>query len=584
MASKKNTGCPETNGKDIIIIGIDFGTTYSGVAYTWSNKADRLEVITSWDSDLHANSDLEKAPTTLAFESKPTNVTWGYSIPQDSEQAKWFKLLLVDSNDLPESVQNSDRVKQAGAYLRKHNKTALEVIGLYLRHLWNHATQRITETVGRATVNSSKFDVLITLPAIWPVYAQHRMRDAAKIAGILGPWDAGPTTLTFLSEPEAAAIATLSDMQDRCDIKASRAGDSFVVVDCGGGTVDLIGYEMVGLAPPTVKECVKGQGDLCGAIFVDDAFTKLLKHKLGPWQWGRLTDESRRRIQHDEWEHGIKSQFDGSWKEWRINIPWECLSPGDLIAAQLSIPKLVLTSTDIQLVFDPVVDKIHFMVQSQIAAVLEKKGKAPKYVILVGGFGLLQSRGANPWTAICRGAVIHGASSKRLSCFAVDVQARVSRASYGIVRDVPWNAEIHDPAHKIFKEAVQDWRAKDQVRWFLKVGDLVTPHKRFMRSLRKYYKTDDSQEQIITTRIYHSSCVSPPKAKNDHVTTLCRIVWDSKIDVTSLPTYINSLGKVFYVLHYTVEMTVEGGILDFAVYHKGKRQGGKSVVVDFEIA
>lgn len=39
-----------------------------------------------------------------------------------------------------------------------------------------------------------------------------------------------------------------------------QAGDTFVVVDCGGGTVDLISYEVVSIAPIVFKECVKGQG------------------------------------------------------------------------------------------------------------------------------------------------------------------------------------------------------------------------------------------------------------------------------------------------------------------------------------
>jgi hypothetical protein len=32
------------------------------------------------------------------------------------------------------------------------------------------------------------------------------------------------------------------------------------VVDCGGGTVDLVSYEVTSIAPMVVKECVKGPG------------------------------------------------------------------------------------------------------------------------------------------------------------------------------------------------------------------------------------------------------------------------------------------------------------------------------------
>jgi molecular chaperone DnaK (HSP70) len=201
-----------------VIIGIDFGTTYSGVAFTWSNKIERIEVISSWDSDLHSSSDEEKVPTAISF-GKQKKVSWGYNIPFDADQAKWVKLLLIDDEDLPEDVRNSAKIKEARAYLEKHNKTAIEVIGLFLRHLWNHAIQRITETVSRRLVNYSKFHIVLTLPAIWPEYAHRRMREAASLAGMLGERIADETELTFISEPEAAALATLSDMEGRCDIK-----------------------------------------------------------------------------------------------------------------------------------------------------------------------------------------------------------------------------------------------------------------------------------------------------------------------------------------------------------------------------
>jgi molecular chaperone DnaK (HSP70) len=72
--------------------------------------------------------------------------------------------------------------------------------------------------------NLSTLEVVITLPAIWPHYAQARMRKAARDAGILDDHVAGPTTLRFISEPEAAAIATLQDMTDRPDIKVCAGG------------------------------------------------------------------------------------------------------------------------------------------------------------------------------------------------------------------------------------------------------------------------------------------------------------------------------------------------------------------------
>ena len=132
---------------------------------------------------------------------------------------RWFKLLLIEEKDLPNDVRESSQLREARAYLRNINKTAIEVIGLYLRHLWNHAIQIITTAVGKAVLNYSQHHVVITLPAIWPEYAKSRMREAAILAGIVQKRLEAETSLTFVSEPEAAALATLSDLTQRPDIK-----------------------------------------------------------------------------------------------------------------------------------------------------------------------------------------------------------------------------------------------------------------------------------------------------------------------------------------------------------------------------
>lgn len=59
-------------------------------------------------------------------------------------------------------------------------------------------------------------------------------------------------------------------------------GDTIVVVDAGGGTVDLISYTITGLKPILqVKEAASGSGALCGSTFLNMRFAKFLKSKLG---------------------------------------------------------------------------------------------------------------------------------------------------------------------------------------------------------------------------------------------------------------------------------------------------------------
>lgn len=101
----------------------------------------------------------------------------------------------------------------------------IETISLYLRNLWNDSIEVISRSAGKSVVNFSVFHVVITLPAIWPQYARARMREAAEQAGILKTRLAGETTLTFITEPEAAALATLADLSEGKTIKVAAGFD-----------------------------------------------------------------------------------------------------------------------------------------------------------------------------------------------------------------------------------------------------------------------------------------------------------------------------------------------------------------------
>jgi hypothetical protein len=81
--------------------------------------------------------------------------------------------------------------------------------------------------------------------------------------------------------------------------------------------------------------------------------------------------------------------------------------------------------------------------------------------------------------------------------------------------------------------------------------------------------------------IYSSSQLPPPKTWGPAVQTLCEIHWTQDVDIESLPTYTNTLGKVYHKLKYEVEMTCDDGIVDFTIYYQGKRVGAHNVDVQF---
>ncbi|KAG7438552.1 Heat shock 70 kDa protein 12B [Fusarium oxysporum f. sp. raphani] len=559
---------------DFIIIGLDFGTTYSGIAWAYSREPEEIELVTSWDSEFNNCSDVEKAPTQLLYDDKK-GTSWGYSIPASEDALKWFKLLLLDSDDVPILVSKSSQMRCAQKLLDKMRKDPVEVIACYLRKIWNHAIDSIQRTVGAELLKKSPFHVVITLPAIWPPYAQQRMKQAAKTSGILDARSCGETKLRFISEPEAAALATIKDLSKRSTIKV---GDAMVICDAGGGTVDLISYQIESISPFVVKECVKGDGGLCGGVFLDEQFLKLIKRKLAPGSWDNVTSAEEKKFLNECWEHGIKPQFSNQNRDWIVDLPDSC----DVASSGRKLKRrktLELSSSDILSAYTPIVDKIEALIRRQTQAVKSKLGKSAKYIILVGGFGRssylyskLQSAflraqfysraGTSP---ICRGAVVHGITNHGLSAtLGVTVGARVARNSYGVMFHTDFDPQKHQLSDKYWSEEHQKWRASNQMQWFLREGDNMLTKKPVRHNYHRLYSQRIGH---VSETIYICSEFPPPSLPDR--------------PLESLPTWTNPLGKVYQKLSYAIEMTCEYGIVDFTVYYKGKRVGAHNVDVQF---
>ena len=110
----------------------------------------------------------------------------------------------------------------------------------------------------------------------------------------------GASALHIISEPEAAAMYAL-DVMDPHNIKI---GDTFVLCDAGGGTVDLISYKVSELKPVLkISEAAPGSGHLCGSSFLNRIFQTFLEEKLGSlFEWDEEVLEEVFAIEHIDLE------------------------------------------------------------------------------------------------------------------------------------------------------------------------------------------------------------------------------------------------------------------------------------------
>ncbi|KAI9763899.1 MAG: hypothetical protein M1840_009011 [Geoglossum simile] len=166
--------------------------------------------------------------------------------------------------------------------------TVVDVVRDYLSALYQHAMDSLYRKFERDVLNSTRIDFVLTVPAIWSDAAKKKTEDAARLAGI-----GNEHGLELLSEPEAAALYTLKHL-DRSS-SMIRVNDRIVVCNAGGGTVDLISYDVLQIHPLTVRECAAGTGDYCGSTFIDRNFDGLFARRMGH-HYDLLRPEYRQQV------------------------------------------------------------------------------------------------------------------------------------------------------------------------------------------------------------------------------------------------------------------------------------------------
>ncbi|KAL3300171.1 hsp70 family chaperone [Colletotrichum asianum] len=574
---------------DILVIGIDFGTTFSGVA--WSTAADfarnEINLVTSWPG---SGTQEAKAPTELFYEDG--QVMWGYDIPLDADPIRWFKLLLVKDEDLTKELRNSEPLVHARKFVDETEKKPVELIADYLRALFEHTLYVIRKARGQSVLDALRFHVVITVPAIWQDYARRDMEQAAEMAGIMDSRPAGQTKLTFAPEPEAAALSTMYESGRNLN-----KGDVFVICDAGGGTVDLISYEVTNNKPLAIKEVGEGTGGLCGGVFIDKAFEKACRDRLGR-KWGRLSPAVIKGLMKKEWEVAIKSTFKPDTKrsnrEYIVGFPLEAFrTPSDSFDDLSKQPlikngRIHFQQSHIKEMFAGSFRGIDTLVNNQIRMALKKKSKVTG-IILVGGLGtspylyehlkdkhstsnvseILQSGGIKPRTAICRGAIYKGFLEKPSGTIVppIDVTSTVSRYSYGIKYVTEYNEAQHLPEDKMWDGS--QWRARNQIKWYLKRGAVV-PKSPVRYSFYEYIKDADDFDGTLNITLWVCEELDPPDREDSRVNAKCKFQLIVTTPYSKLPDWRTADGTMVKKLGYEIGMIPSGASLDFAVYMDGK--------------
>ncbi|KAI1757988.1 hypothetical protein F4782DRAFT_475954 [Xylaria castorea] len=586
--------------EDSLVIGIDFGTTYSGVA--WATKVDienkNINLIMSWPGNGREEG---KVPTELWYDD--TAVAWGYEITADVNPFRWFKLLLLHDEDLEPELRESNFMVRARCMVEESGKTAIDLVADYLRLLWAHIVSTIERARGEDVVEALPIHIVLTVPAIWKSYARRAMKDAAESSGILDYRSAGATKLTFAPEPEAAALATLHEQGS-----GVRPGNVYIICDAGGGTVDLITYKVESIKPTVLQEAVEGTGGLCGGVFIDQTFEHICKGRLGT-KWSRLSKRGVAQIMKDEWEYGIKPQFNPgrAGREHIVSLPSELISGRQDMNDMKHKPyikngRIHFLDHDIEKAFVVVFGEIKELIEGQIRRIGEQ-GLLVTGIILVGGLGgspylyetlkavhseagiaILQSRGVKSRTAICRGAVMKGFleddDNKHGPKPPIRIASTVSRASYGIAVGKRFDALNHIEEDKEWDEHRGVWLANNQMSWYIKRGQNVSRMEPIRASWRRLYEEEDF-DGTFSISVFYCFDEASPTRKTSSVRRLGTLDCDLDVRYSDLPIFKSKKRVEVRKLEFELELLPSGASVQFVLYIGKRKQGSEKVHISF---
>ncbi|KOS48576.1 hypothetical protein ACN38_g441 [Penicillium nordicum] len=590
-----------------LVIGIDFGTTFSGVS--WATvagfKEENINVITKWPG---SNREQAKVPTQLFYEDGATVPIWGCEISNRIESLQWFKLLLLRDDDMWKDLRESTQLNTAKRMLREQGRTPEGCIADYLRALWNHTLKMILKAHPSHLIEALQFHVVLTVPAIWKDYARTAMKEAAEKAGILEYRSAGETTLTFAPEPEAAGLAALLDRETELS-QETDPGDVFVICDAGGGTVDVITYEIEDTKPLQLREAVEGDGSVCGGIFIDEDFKSQCKARIGR-KWYSFTPADIKTILAEEWESGIKSRYSLQDHRpfWTLSILRGPLSGADLNDTSrkphIKNGYIYFPSSDIKTAFDTrAVPGLLKLVDKQIETA-EDKGHGVTGIVLVGGLGsspyirerleaeyshrgieICRSNAVRRHTAICRGAILKGLMEAPISVEvpnAPTILSTISRTCLGVNSISRFVEGVHRHKDKYLCPAEGIYKAKNQMSWYIEKGEEIMRASPIRKEFyRTYTKREDFPPSSFEVQIYQCENERPPKRLTSPGVTLHSTInfHLTGFEYDELESHKGPGGQRCKRFHYTLEMVPSGASTEISIECEGKRVGSENVSI-----
>ncbi|VDI82896.1 Hypothetical predicted protein [Mytilus galloprovincialis] len=270
----------EVSVEKILVAALDIGTSNSGYAYSSVNdfQIDPLKIHINQPS-VEMRTVTTRMPTNLLLDSNREFVSFGsgaeekyceYSLDETSDYYYFngSKMVLHDNQNINDQMEVKD--------VTGKSVSAIKIFGFIIKELKMHLIDTLEKQPYEIEVREIQW--VLTVPSIWSDAAKQLMRKSAIWAGI--PDDC----LKLALEPEAASIFyqyLAIGKQDitNLDNSIAKPGAKYMLVDLGGGTVDITVHEKG--KDKKLKQLCRATGNDCGGNAVNEKFLQMFDEIFG---------------------------------------------------------------------------------------------------------------------------------------------------------------------------------------------------------------------------------------------------------------------------------------------------------------
>eukprot|EP01083_Nonionella_stella_P286560 975334_1 len=344
MASALTFAQPPNEPQYKLHIAIDFGTDGLGLAYA---IGDEVYVHSKWNSERH--TDVVKPKTIIlldrngeadAFGSDAKEIYMKLKSKKDNMLFERFKMALYDNTHHPIQKKRNDDEKSANHYDGIDIRSKLTAdngreypAGLVFIAAFKYIQTEARRFVRKKKIKAKNADIqwILTVPAIWSDKAKYMMRQWIIKAGLVDANDKSQCKIVY--EPDCASLAIQHQLRnaqnndnddhkkgDINDASLFCKGEKYILIDAGGGTVDVACHEIV--VEFGVKEVLPPSGGPWGSCKIDDQYEQTLNQIFGEELMHEFKTKHpniyMRAIDHFQ---NAKATFDGSKKHHNCRLP-----------------------------------------------------------------------------------------------------------------------------------------------------------------------------------------------------------------------------------------------------------------------